>query len=323
MTQLNAFQQRPVQRNEHWDLYQDRKTATHRVDLLFAVHLHHRFVQLLAVIAIPLFQRLQARTQLAHLCHRAVAGFRQLVEHQLDEDRKQDDGHTPISNKAMQLLEQPVQRLGNEPEVTKIINKHVTPGMTVLDIGANTGGHTLMFAKNVGPSGRVYAFEPMSEAVRRLERNIELNHFENIIVEHKGLSDVEHVEKAYFTFYGPMDGVQPEHVKEDVNFIKLDDYVEQIGINSIDFVKIDVDGYEYKVLKGGIQTFCKYMPMMIIEIGFGYQERFGGNLDFLLNLLCSFGYNFYSEKLELLKNKKEILNYLPKEGATNVICIGG
>lgn len=73
-----------------------------------------------------------------------------------------------------------------EPLTTAVIDKYVKSGMTVFDIGANIGCHTLRCAKLVGKSGKVIVFEPMSWAFAKLKRNIELNDFNNIIyVEHE------------------------------------------------------------------------------------------------------------------------------------------
>lgn len=208
-----------------------------------------------------------------------------------------------------------------EPLTVKIFEKFLKHGMTVFDIGSNSGPHTLRIAKLIGLTGTVYAFEPMSEAFRKLIRNIELNNFHNIIPENIGLSNVEEEKEVYFTFYGPLDGVQPEHKKEKVHFFRLDDYVERVGIEKVDFIKIDVDGYEYKVLTGGEQTLRENMPKMVIEVGFGYQERFGDTLDDLLDFLYSLGYSFFTEKLKKIRDKKELLTVLPKKGATNMFCM--
>lgn len=64
-----------------------------------------------------------------------------------------------------------------EPTTTAAIKRLCRPGMTILDIGANVGAHTLRFAKLVGERGRVVAFEPMPWPRARLQRNLELNDF--------------------------------------------------------------------------------------------------------------------------------------------------
>lgn len=53
----------------------------------------------------------------------------------------------------------------------------IAPGSTVIDVGANIGCFTMVAAKLVGPTGRVFALEPEESTFRQLEKNIELNHF--------------------------------------------------------------------------------------------------------------------------------------------------
>src|SRR2546423_1295891 len=64
---------------------------------------------------------------------------------------------------------------GFEPQTLRQYEKLVKPGSTVIDIGANVGAHTLPFARLVGKSGRVVAFEPTKWAIGKLKRNLELN----------------------------------------------------------------------------------------------------------------------------------------------------
>ncbi|MCS7277581.1 MAG: FkbM family methyltransferase, partial [Aquificaceae bacterium] len=71
----------------------------------------------------------------------------------------------------------------------KVFLSHLREGMTVLDIGANIGFYALHFARKVGPSGKVYAFEPVPEFFERLKEHIALNNMTNIFPIHVALSD--------------------------------------------------------------------------------------------------------------------------------------
>src|SRR5262249_54566099 len=62
-----------------------------------------------------------------------------------------------------------------EPSTVAALRRHVKPGATVLDIGANIGAHTLQLARLVGPRGRVLSFEPTGFAFAKLRRNLQLN----------------------------------------------------------------------------------------------------------------------------------------------------
>ena len=213
-----------------------------------------------------------------------------------------------------------------EGATTVIINKYVKKGMAVFDIGANIGCHALRFAKLVGSEGRVVAFEPMLKAFSKIRRNIELNHFQNIILEKKVLSDKNlgkqeiHFQCNYLLDTGEEDISNIK--KEIVDITTLDEYVKTNKINKIDFIKLDVDGYEYKVLKGGINSIKNFKPIMIIEFGKRTLEKSGDKLEDLIDSLDSLGFSFYSEKKEKkYEDKNVILNAVPEGRTINVLCV--
>ncbi len=85
------------------------------------------------------------------------------------------------------------------------ILRYLKPGMVAYDIGAHVGFYTLMFAKIVGPSGEVHAFEPYPENVRFLQKHLELNRLTNVILKPLAISDKSgEVEfyKSYTAFMG-------------------------------------------------------------------------------------------------------------------------
>ena len=199
-----------------------------------------------------------------------------------------------------------------------VFEKYIKPGMTVLDIGASTGVHTLRMAKLAGETGKVYAFEPSDWMHERLLNNIKLNDFKNIVTEKIALSEV--TKKALY--------LSEQHDRVDkkpnprkyirMQYMKLDDYFAKGRITALDFIKMDVDGYECRILEGATKTIKKYKPIMIIEIGKGLQEAYDRSLEELLNLLKSFGYKFYDEKTE--KEYKLLVDALPDNASVNVLC---
>ena len=147
-----------------------------------------------------------------------------------------------------------------EPYTTEAIRKLCKPGTTVLDVGANAGCHTLRFAQLVGPRGRVVAFEPMSPAFARLKKNVELNVFDNIVLEKMALSNRSRKgQKMVMACSWPLYGVDEVHrhpltrgrvVTDIVDFVTLDEYVQARDVARIDLIKLDVEGHEFKVLQG-------------------------------------------------------------------------
>lgn len=208
-----------------------------------------------------------------------------------------------------------------EPMTTAIIDKYVKQGMTVLDIGANIGCHTLRMAKLVGDNGRVIAFEPMSWALSKCKINIGLNNYKNITIESLALSDANQRKPASFRSSWALDGLPERNENEDVLFSTLDDYVKRTKLGRVNFVKLDVDGYEYKVLRGGLQTIRRYMPIMVIELGKYTLNNVGDNLEDVLDLLESIGYSFYSEKnLRQYHSKSVLMDAVPADATINVVC---
>ncbi len=195
--------------------------------------------------------------------------------------------------------------------------------MTVLDIGANIGCHTLLFAKLVGTEGKVIAFEPMSYAFLKLKRNIQLNNFNNIKLEKVALSNINTSQDIHFQSSWTLDGAsQCQDSKEFINFINLDDYVRTNLINKIDFIKLDVDGYEYKVISGGLATLKRDRPLLLVEMGAHTLKTVGDNVYDLVNTLAKLGYRFYSETdLNHSLDSGDVIKSIPENGTINVLCL--
>jgi len=217
-----------------------------------------------------------------------------------------------------------------EPYTTGAINKLCKEGMTVIDIGANIGCHTLLFAKLVGPRGKVIAFEPMSWAFSKLIRNIELNNFDNIILEKTALSNENNKnQEVNFSCSWPISGIvdfkrylahQAHIMKDVVDFITLDDYVSKKGISKIDLIKLDVDGYEFKVIRGALETLKLYNPIIIMELAVYTLKEMGDKVTDLVSLLSDLGYKFYSEKdMKRFPSTDTMINSIPKEASINVV----
>jgi|ETNmetMinimDraft_13_1059891.scaffolds.fasta_scaffold01996_6 FkbM family methyltransferase len=214
-----------------------------------------------------------------------------------------------------------------EPNTVSCIKKLCKEGMTVIDIGANIGCHTLLFAKIVGDSGKVIAFEPMEWALKKLRRNINLNNIDNnIIVEKMALSNKKEIKELLFKSSWTIDSKKlPEsQIPQKINMETLDEYVSSNGIEHIDLIKLDVDGYEFKVLKGAFKTLKTHKPVIITEIGFYSLERVGDKAEDMLSLLESIGYQSYSEKnLIPYESVDKVLNSIPHGATINIVLMNG
>ncbi|MDN5836432.1 MAG: FkbM family methyltransferase, partial [Nitrosospira sp.] len=145
--------------------------------------------------------------------------------------------------------------------VIVLLKRHLPVDGVFIDVGANIGTFTLVAAR-LASRGQVHAFEPSAHHFFRLARNVELNHFENIVLNRKGLYD-QPGEAILFlpSQAGEMNNSgaaslytsraeEPRQVSEAVSLVRLDDYVRDQRIQRINIIKIDIEGAEIKALEG-------------------------------------------------------------------------
>lgn len=157
-----------------------------------------------------------------------------------------------------------------EPGTTRIFQETLKPGMVVVDIGAHVGYYTLLAAKQVGPTGKVYAFEPEQANHAILVKNIALNHYGNVVAARMAVSDQKGGATLYLT---ALDSGRhsiyrhglPERGTAPVETTTLDSFLESEGWPNVDIIKIDVEGAEVAVLNGmtGLTEKCANLKIII------------------------------------------------------------
>jgi len=182
---------------------------------------------------------------------------------------------------------------GIKVEPRDFLFKQINENDFVIDIGANIGETLLNFAK-VNSTGHCLGFEPVPYIFEKLKHNIGLNNFKNITIENLAISDIEEDLSFYFPTNNNSGGISlsksNEKADQIVKAITLDSYVEDKKLDSIDFIKIDVEGFEYNVLKGAKQTIIKYRPKMFIELGNNILLRQGSSSQQVVKFLESYSY---------------------------------
>ncbi|HEY3229657.1 MAG TPA: FkbM family methyltransferase [Roseiflexaceae bacterium] len=146
-------------------------------------------------------------------------------------------------------------------------------GMVVYDLGANIGYTTLAFARAVGETGRVYAFEPLPDNTRRLAEHVALNGFQGTVrLVPCAVSDREGLVR-FFVHYSHLQGriASPAEKTElgkqiDVPSLRLDDFVYRDGNSPPDVVKIDIEGGASKAIPGMARILADKRPIIFIEI---------------------------------------------------------
>ena len=155
---------------------------------------------------------------------------------------------------------------------TEIVKNEIKSDDVVIDVGAHIGYFTLLFAKLVGPKGKVFSFEPEPKNFELLKKNIEINNHFNVIAENKVVSDKNGkcILYTFETSSGANRLSKPDNNKKtkpiEVDSISLDEYFKNSEFTKkIKFIKIDVEGGEMDVLNSGRNLIDAQRPNFLIE----------------------------------------------------------
>jgi FkbM family methyltransferase len=151
----------------------------------------------------------------------------------------------------------------------KLLRYWLRPGMSVIDIGANLGVYSLPMALLVGRTGHVFAYEPGQESRTLLERSRELNAAVNLTILPFALSDREREGRLVFGGSSELNALGESGVGETVRITSLDSEDAARGWPSPDFVKIDAEGEEERIIAGGRNFFDRHSPLVMFEIKAG------------------------------------------------------
>jgi FkbM family methyltransferase len=187
-----------------------------------------------------------------------------------------------------------------EPETQNVIDRLVRPGFTCVDIGANVGAITLKLADIVGPTGRVEAFEPGPQYFERLRKNISLNPSlgARVGLHQVGLSDRPgklkwQASRIYIGTASMYPGVHdPAAPTLELPVERLDDYEPIQKLERVDFMKLDVDGLEREILRGGEGLLRRHRPTLYVETTLWNEEMRQAASD-IERFLLGLGYELY------------------------------
>lgn len=207
-----------------------------------------------------------------------------------------------------------------EESELKFLRKFLKKGDSFIDIGANIGLFTLHASMIVGNEGCVYSFEPTPRTFDRLKENIDLNLCQNVTAENIGLSDKSGIMSFNTSVLGYDAWNSFADLNEigdvitiDVRVIMLDQYLSEKKLVNIDFVKIDVEGWELFVLKGANNLLSsERAPVLMIEFTENNAFAAGYYCGELYDYVKSFGYEWYSYNSETNTLEPQIkkLHYL-------------
>ena len=192
--------------------------------------------------------------------------------------------------------------------VTKLL-KIIQPGDICWDIGANIGFYTCLLASQVEDVGEIIAFEPALRTCGYLHENVSLNRFMNVTVVNKGLSDKIEQQHLYYAEAGLAEGTaslkyaNDRRASERVTLDTIDNLTRELPVP--DFIKIDVEGYQLEVLRGGERCLKTHAPLLMAElkdVGETNQTLFGE----IENYVADLGYQLYEIKKYSIRRCKKL-----------------
>lgn len=170
----------------------------------------------------------------------------------------------------------------------------IEPGYTVFDVGANVGWFSMMVAKNIADVS-LFSFEPIPNTFNILNNNLSINGNQHIKTYNFGF----YSENTALTFYYDSEcsgktsaaNLAEVEVPEVTCMLKkMDDFVEKEHIGKIDFLKCDVEGAEYFVYQGGLNTLSQFKPIIFSEMLRKWAAKFNYHPNEIIEMLHSIGY---------------------------------
>ncbi|WP_175496871.1 FkbM family methyltransferase [Actinopolyspora alba] len=196
-----------------------------------------------------------------------------------------------------------------EPEIQGL-KRVVGPGDICFDIGAAYGMYSFPLAELVGKQGAVYSFEPQKKPHRIFSslagviRNRNMSITRGAVGETSGRNTVAvpvrfglpihghaHILDSELSRSGTQDSGSFRTV--DADTFSVDETCEKMGIQRVDFMKIDVEGYEPSVLAGAEKTLKRFMPSLLMEIEKRHLDKYGVDPEKFVRQLLEQGYDMY------------------------------
>jgi FkbM family methyltransferase len=188
---------------------------------------------------------------------------------------------------------------GNERD---FVIGYLAPGDIFIDVGANIGLFTLLGADVVGPTGKVYAFEPTATTYARLCDNVARNRLQHVECVPMALSDQDETRVMTVSVEGfaawnslAQPGVESRCVQEQVRCCRWDSFVAQHALTGkVALMKIDIEGWEFTMVQGAQATLQRAdAPDLLVEFATQNAQSAGTTCVALYNLLLTLGYGLY------------------------------
>jgi len=255
-----------------------------------------------------------------------VQNLGRCVRSPLKSDNVEIDGHKMFLD-SLDSLRLSINGVYEEFE-TEIVKKIIKKGDVVVDVGANIGYYTLIFAKLVGKEGKVFAFEPEPTNFNILKKNVKINEYENVTLINKAVSnktgkmtlDLDEINKG-----GHSISKNNSEKTIEIESIRLDDYFKTY-YGKINFIKLDIEGAEVEAIKGMSEILGKNEEANIMaEYNPQSLSNLGTNSEEYLTSLMKFGFKIYDldagrKKMVPIDSRIDLKKYKLKTW-TNLLCL--
>jgi FkbM family methyltransferase len=170
-----------------------------------------------------------------------------------------------------------------ESETRNYVINQLNDNFIVIDAGAQIGLYSILFSK-ICKNGKVYCFEP-TDTFELLKKNCEYNNCDNVVLINKPLSNkLGNYEDKIFKIWS-----QQIIDTKIFDFETIDNFIKENNL-IVDFIKIDVDSYDYEVLLGSKNTLLNQSPIVLVELNYALEKR-GYTPKDAIDFMLSVGYN--------------------------------
>ena len=200
--------------------------------------------------------------------------------------------------------------------------------LTIIDIGANIGSVSLLLAR-IFENSKIFAIEPTNYAYNKLLHNLKLNkEFENkVLLRQLFITNNKKPQKVWSSWN--FDSSKNKHLKhlgtlkeiKQNAYLKLDQFIKEEKLDNVDFIKLDVDGYELDVLISGEDFLKKNKPIIFIEIAPYLYPEFGYNCKDLIKFIQKLNYSFLDENVKNVPNIFDQISKIKDGGSKNFFLV--
>jgi FkbM family methyltransferase len=191
-----------------------------------------------------------------------------------------------------------------EQSMINTIQKSLFPGAIFVDIGSNEGYFTVIASKLVGPSGRVISIEPQERLLPVLKKNLELNGIEGVRVLNLAITDrsgegVMHLSPNLNSGSSALDRGLTKYPsrRQAVKTRRLGDILNDEGIEYVDLMKVDIEGFEYEAILGSPEIFEEHrVRTLALELHPSRLAARSKSVLHITDMLASHGYRYTGDE---------------------------